>query len=158
MWGDNMYTVLDLIEKLIIIEEKGYEIYRLISLMEDIDTNIKVVARILASEEKRHAQIYKNLKTKVQQDEVPPIDFGIYDQASNLISSFRYPISGHIKDIDQLLRFALDFEEQSVSLVLSIQGLLIRESGDSGTVTYDVLSEIVKEEKKHIENIERFLR
>lgn len=153
-----MYTVVDLIEKLIVIEEKGHEIYRLISLMEDIDTNIKVVARILATEEKRHAQIYKKLKNKVEKSEIPAIDFGVYDQASNLISSFRYPISGHIKDIEQLLNFALDFEEQTVSLVLSIQGLLIRESGDSATVTYDVLTEILEEEKKHIENIERFLR
>lgn len=63
-----------------------------------------------------------------------------------------------MKDIEELLKFALDFEKQTLSLVLSIQGLLIRDSADSGTVTYNVLSEIVKEEKKHIENIERFLR
>ncbi len=153
-----MYTVVDLIEKLIIIEEKGYEIYRLISLMEDIDTNITVVARILASEEKRHAQLYKDLRAKVEEGEIPVIDFAIYDQASNLLSSFRYPSLGHIEDIEQLLKFALDFEKQTISLVLSIQGLLIRESADAATVTYDVLTEIVKEERKHIENIERFLR
>lgn len=153
-----MYTIIDLLGKLIVIEQKGYEMYRLISMMTDIDENIKVVARILASEEKKHAQTYKKLKDKVEKDEVPPIDFSIYDQASNLISSFRYPISGHIKDIEQLLHFALDFEEQGISLVISIQGLLIRQSGDTSSVTYEVLSQIIQEEKKHIDNIERFLR
>ncbi len=153
-----MYTVIDLIEKIIIIEQKGHEIYRLISLMDDIDKNIKVVARVLASEEKRHAKIYQDLKEEVEKEDVPCIDFGTYDKASNLISSFRYPISGHIKDIEQLLKFALDFEEQTISLVLSIQGLLIRDSADSASVTYDVLTQIIEEEKKHIKNIERFLR
>lgn len=153
-----MYTVIDLIEKLIVIEQKGQEIYKLISLMDDIDENIKVVARILLSEEKRHVKVYEKLRDRVKMGDVPAIDFGVYDQASNLISSFRYPVSGHMKDIEELLKFALDFEKQTLSLVLSIQGLLIRDSADSGTVTYNVLSEIVKEEKKHIENIERFLR
>ncbi|HHX62404.1 MAG TPA: hypothetical protein GX707_17080 [Epulopiscium sp.] len=153
-----MYTVLDLIEKVINIEQKGYEMYTLISLMEDIDENIKVVARILASEEKRHEQIYIKLKEEVEAGEVPPIDFSTYDKASNLISSFRYPVMGHLKDIEQLLNIALDFEEQSISLVISIQGLLIKEYGDSVSVTYDALTQIIEQEKKHIQNIERFLR
>lgn len=153
-----MYTIIDLLDKLIVIEQKGYKMYKLISHMEDIDENIKVVARILASEEKKHAEEYKKIKEVVEKGEIPPIDFSIYDQASNLISSFRHPISGHIKDVEQLLHFALDFESQSVSLTLSIQGLLIKGSGDSSSVTYQVLTQIIQEEQKHIENIERFLR
>ena len=153
-----MYTVIDLLEKLINIEQKGYEMYKLISHMVDIDENIKVVARILASEEKRHVQLYESLKVRAEKMELPIIPFDIYDQASNLISSFRYPVSGHIKDIEELLHIALVFEEQSISLVISIQGLVVRETGDSSSVTYKVLTQIIEEEKKHIENIERFLR
>lgn len=155
-----MYTIIDLIERLIVIEKKGHEMYRLISLMDDIDDNIKVVARILASEEKRHKAAYERLRDRLvagAEGEVPPIDFATYDQASNLISSFRYPISGHIKDIKELLRFALDFEEQRISLGLSVQGLLIRNPQDSSSVTYKVLNQMIEEKKKHIKNIENFL-
>lgn len=155
-----MYTIIDVLNKLIVLEKKGYEMYKKISLMEDIDENIKVVARILASEEKKHTTTYEKIKKQVLEAEgdIPSIDFDVYDQASNLISSYIYPISGHVKDRNQLLKFALDFEKQTVSLIMSIQGLLIKKSEDSATITYDVLSQILKEEKKHIENIERFLR
>lgn len=153
-----MYTIIDLLDKFIVIEEKGCKIYKEISQKEDIDENIKVVARILASEEKKHAAIYEKIKVKVEEGEIPPIDFDIYDKSSNLISSYIYPIPGHIKNRDLLLRFAIDFEKQTISLIMSIQGLLIKESGDSATITYDVLTQILKEEEKHIENIERFLR
>lgn len=153
-----MYTIIDLLDKLIATEKKGYEMYHLISQMEDIDDHIKLVAKILASEEQRHAKVYEAIKTKINHDDLPCIDVGIYDQASNLINNFRYPTLGHIKDIKQLLHFALEFEEQGISLVMSIQGLLIKESTDSATVTYDVLSQVIKEEHKHIENIEKFLR
>lgn len=152
-----MYTIIDLLDKLITIEQKGYEMYRLISLMDDIDNNIKLVAKILAKEEQRHGNIYKDLKTEMQKIDLPMIDFSVYDKASNLISSFRYPSSGHISSVEELLRFALNFEEQGISLVMSIQGLLIRETGDSSSITYNVLTQIIEEERKHIENIERFL-
>ncbi len=154
---ENMYTIIDLLDKLITIEQRGYEMYKLISLMDDIDSNIKLVARILASEELRHSQIYKDLKKEMEKIDLPKIDFSVYDKASNLISSFRYPTSGHIASVEELLRFALDFEEQGISLVMSIQGLLIRETQDSASITYNVLTQIIEEERKHIENIERFL-
>ena len=152
-----MYTIIDLLDKLITIEQKGYEMYKLISLMDDIDNNIKLVAKILAKEEQRHGKIYRDLKTEMQKIDLPMIDFSIYDKASNLISSFRYPSLGHISSVEELLRFALDFEEQGISLVMSIQGLLIRETGDSSSITYNVLTQIIEEERKHVENIERFL-
>lgn len=151
------YTIIDLLEKIIIIEQKGYEMYKAITLMEDIDEKIKVVARILASEEERHMQLYKKLKNEIKAETIPSIDFDIYDKASNLINSFRYPHSEHMVDIQQLLRFALDFEEQSISLLISIRGLLVRGSDSAGTLSYNVLAGIIKEEQKHIENIERFL-
>lgn len=153
-----MYTIIDLLDKVIAIEEKGYEMYTLISKLEGIDANIKVVARILAAEEKRHAQVYRDIKAKAEQGDTPSIDFGTYDKASNLFNNFKYPVTSHLKDIDELLHFALDFEEQGISLVMSIRGLLIQESTDSATVTYEVLSQVIEEEEKHIENIENFLR
>ena len=110
-----MYTVIDLLDRLILIEQKGAEMYRLISIMEDIDEKIKVVARILASEEKRHEQIYKDYRDAIDERDLPFIDFDIYDKASNLINNFRYPVSEKMKDIEELLYFALDFEKQSMS-------------------------------------------
>ncbi len=152
-----MYNIVDLLDKLIILEQKGSEMYRLISIMEGLDKKIKVVARVLANEEKRHEQIYRNYKDKIEKMDLPFIDFDIYDKASNLINNFNYPVSENMKDIQELLSFALDFEKQSISLIISIQGLLIRDTNDSSSITYKVLTQIIKEEEKHIEDIERFI-
>lgn len=152
-----MYTIIDLLDKIIQIETRGFEMYEYISLRTDIDPKIKTVARILALEEKRHAKMYTHIKNKIPLGELTPIDFDIYDQASKLINNFRTPDAQYLASIEELLRFASDFEKQSISLVLSIQGLLVREAEDSDSITYKTLSEIIKEEEKHIENIENFL-
>jgi len=152
------YTILDILDKLIVLEEKGYKMYHTISLREDIDERIKMVARILADQESRHMQLYKKIKEITEERELPSIDFDIYDQASQLLSNFIHPNALHIEDIQQLLQFALDFEKQNLALVMSIQGILVRGLNANSSVTYNVLTEVIEEERKHIEDIERFIR
>lgn len=153
-----MYNIIDLLDKIIKIKEKTHDIYKTISVMNNIDENIKVVARILATQERRHILSCKSFRGRILEKPIPTIDFDIYDKASNLMSGFMFPDPGHIKDINQLLSFALDFENQSMSLLMSIQGLLIRESEEKSTVTYDVLSKLIQQQKTHIINIENFLQ
>ena len=79
-------------------------------------------------------------------------------QASQLLFNFIHPTLLEIGDIQQLLHFALDFEKQNLALVMSIQGLLVRGLNGNSSITYNVLTEIIDEEKKHIDDIERFIR
>lgn len=151
------YNIVDILDKLIIIEKKGYIIYHAISQMENVEEKIKVVARILADQEARHVQLYKKIKKITEKGDMPAIDFDIYDQASQLISGYTTPPSVHMVDIQQLIRFALDFEKQNLALVMRIQGLLVRGLGGEESVSYKVLTEIIKEEQKHIQDLEGFI-
>lgn len=150
------YSIIDILEKLIILEKKGYDMYLAISQLENIDEKIKVVARILADQEARHIELYKKIKKITEAGEVPSIDFDLYDQASQLISAYVSPLTTHMDDIQELLRFALDFEKQNLALVMRIQGLLVRGPGGKDSVSYKVLSAIIQEEKKHIRDIGGF--
>jgi len=152
------YTILDILDKLIVIEEKGYRMYYSISSRKDIDEKIKLVAKILADQESKHLQLYKKIKGITEEGELPSIDFDIYDQTSQLLSNFLHPTLLDVADIQQLLQFALDYEKQNLALVMSIQGLLVRGLNGSSSVTYNVLGEIIEEEKKHIRDIEGFIR
>lgn len=152
------YTVIDILDKLIIIEKKGYEMYHGISMLETIDEKIKVVARILADQELKHMSLYQKIKETVEKGVVPSIDFDLYDQASQLLSSAMQPSLINIVDIKQLLEFSLDFEEQNLALVIRIQGLLVRMVDKEKSVSYQVLTEIIREEKRHIREIRNFIR
>ena len=152
------YTILDILAKLIMIEKRGYDIYHSISLREEIDERLRMVARILKDQESKHMDLYKKIKKTAEKDVLPSIDFDIYDQASQLLSNFTPPSSLHIMNIQQLLQFAHNFEKQNLALVISIQGLLVRGPNVQGSITYNVLTQIIEEGKKHIKNIERFIR
>ncbi|HHT98077.1 MAG TPA: hypothetical protein GXZ90_09325 [Clostridiales bacterium] len=152
------YTILDILDKLIVIEEKGYKMYDTIYLREDIDEKIKLVAKILAAQELKHIQLYKRIKKTTEEGELPSIDFDIYDQASQLLSNFLHPVLLDVENIKELLRFSLDYEKQNLALIITIQGLLVRGLDGSNSVTYNVLGEIIEEQQKHIQNIEGFIR
>ena len=151
------YNIVDILDKLIMIEQKGYAIYERISQMENVDEKIRVVARILADQEIRHMVSYKRIRKLTKKGDMPSIDFDIYDQASQLISGHILPPSVHMADIQQLLKFAIDFEKQGLALLMRIQGLLVRGAEAEGSINYNVLSEIIKEEKKHIKDLEGFI-
>ena len=152
------YNIIDILDKLIVIEQKGHTIYKAISQKENVDEKIKVVARILADQETRHMASYKRIrKLTAEEGEMPAIDFDIYDQASQLISGYMSPPSVHMADIQQLLKFALDFEKQGLALLMRIQGLLVRGKESEGSINYSVLTEIIEEEKKHINDLEGFI-
>lgn len=150
------YTILDILDRLIIMGKKGYNVYHTISLNEDMDEKIRVVARILIGRKSSHMQMYKKIRKITKKKELSSIDFDIYDQASQMISNFRYPTLSEIDDIQHLLQFALNFEKQNLALVMSIQGLLVRGLEGNSSISYHVLTEIIEEEKKHIRDIERF--
>lgn len=153
-----MYTIIDLLNRAVTLKNNAYDIYKNISVTDNIDDNVKFAARILANQESKNVQACIELKEDLSKEELPGIDFDVYDKASNLISGFVYPDSSNISNINQLLNLALDFQKQSISLMISIQGFLIKEEKDRLSLTYKVLSEIIKEEQKRIDNIENFLR
>lgn len=151
------YNIIDIINKFIDMEKNAFKMYRKIANMEGIVDRIKAVAKVLEKEEERHIQIYQNLSEELKNREICPIDFYTYDQISNLMAGFIYPDFHQVSDVKQLLEMALDFEKQSLALILRIQGLLVRQLDDIETVSYNALKILVEEEQKHIKALEAFL-
>ncbi len=153
------YTIVDLLDKFILIEQKGYEMFMEMAMDHGIEENIKILLRVFANEEKRHAEMYRSLKEHITEDIIKEIDFSLYDKVLKLI----YEFSNRNRFADlynkrELLNFCLDFEKENLALALSIQGILVTSYSDIETSNYQVLEKIISEERKHIENIEAFLK
>ncbi len=153
------YTIKDILDKLIEIEIKMSSIYEDISNSE-IDkkyTSFKIVAKVMANEEKRHAIYFKEIKNRISADENIKIDFLTYDKMSELIYEFVSKIHGiNINQISELLKFILNFEIENTALLIDIKGRITKASIDINNSNYKILSELIEEEKKHIENISRY--
>lgn len=153
-----MYTILDLLDKFIDIEESSYKIYDNIVKTENIPQPIRTMAGVLAREEIRHVKIYKNLKVELEEKDGLEIDFELYDRIHKVVSDFKRRMADlQINDINDLLKYALDFEKDNLAMVISVQGILVRKLEDEETKPYEALTKLIKEEQGHIANIERFI-
>ena len=154
-----MYTIIDLIDKLIIIERSGYELYREMAENIEYEERVKILAKVFSNQESKHIKTYENLKDRASKHNDIDIDFSIYDKAAKIIYEFsRLQTRKDIKSIKELLEFSLMFEKENLALVLSIRGIFVESQKDSETRNYEILSEIIKEEQKHVNDIEMLLK
>lgn len=153
-----MYTILDILDKFIDIEKKAYDFYMAIAENEVFEQPIKTTARVLAREESRHMKIYEKIKEELKDHEGIHIDFEQYDQMYKVLSGFiRQMVNISVDNTAELLQYALNFEKENLALVIRVQDILVRKLEDENSESYKVLSRIIQEENKHIENIERFI-
>ena len=153
-----MYTIIDLIDKLSKIDEEQYELY--LQIYENIETrnSLKIIAKVLFNEEKKHLAGFQELKESSSTYTDIDVDFAIYDRAVELIYEFsKIKSKIPIANVTELLEAALIFEKENLSLVLIVQGLFVKLYKDVETRNYIILSEILKEEQKHIDVIETIL-
>ena len=152
-----LYTIIDILDKIIGVEEKGREIY--LQLAEESKDNVKLasVARILALEEQRHIEIYTNMKKKYQ-DAAPSIEFDVYDRVSKLIIDFfktSYKLDS--QNVNELLKAALSFENENLALIIAIRDFVGANGINGENTVYEILSSIIDEEQKHVSNLELFV-
>jgi rubrerythrin len=153
------YTVVDLLDKFISIEQSGYELYTKVANEADVPEKVRTIAKVFAIEENRHIELYKDLKERVKDDPDISIDFSIYDRASKMISDFaKFTRNFSAKDTNELIDFFLNFEEENLALLIIIQGILVQSKEDEKTTRYKVLAELIKEEQKHIDEVSVFKR
>ncbi len=153
------YTILDIMNKLLDIEKNGRDFYLNLAARQPEDIKLATVARILSKEEERHILLYSNMLNSEQSEASQEISFDVYDRAVKLLNDFiRVNKSPETKDAKDLILWALAFEKENLALVLSIRGLLVRSTEDSESYPYRILSEVIQEEEKHINNLEQFVR
>ncbi|WP_053955251.1 hypothetical protein [Inediibacterium massiliense] len=151
------YTAIDILEKFIEIEKNGRDMYEDIGNMSK-DIKIKMIAKVLKKEEERHILFYESLKEELK-NVTEEVDFDIYDKVSFLLNKFKHKLdSPNTENTYQLLEFALEFEKQNVAVLVDIQGRLVRKKEDMKSQAYQVVSRVIEEEKKHVENLQRFVK
>ena len=154
-----MYTIIDLIDKLAEIDEEQYKLYVRISEDINIENRLQVMAKVFLNEEKKHLLIFEELKENSSTYNDIEIDFTTYDRAVELIYEFsKVKTKNHIIDVNGLLKAALIFEKENLSLILIIQGLFVKLYKDIETRNYIILSKIIKEEQIHVDIIENIFK
>lgn len=145
------YTILDILEKLVVIEEYAYEIYTRIEEATKAEApRISLVAKTIAKQEQKHIDGYKGLIKNLDGKLEETIDSYLYDKVAKVLLEFNkhieFPKVSNFKD---LIKFALELEKSTVGLLLSIQGKLLEKMDDVHNAVYKIISIIIKEEKKH---------
>jgi len=153
-----MYTIIDLLNKLIDIEKKIHVIYKEMVESEAFSQPIKTMARVLAREKKRNVEKYVYINNELKDKEGIDIDFELYDKVSKAILTFsKRSVDVNLTNTNELLKYAVDFEKENLALVLRIQGILVRRIEDEKTIAYMALTELIQERNMYIKNIERFI-
>jgi len=154
-----MYTIIDLIDKLAEIDEEQYKLYLRISENIDVENRLQIMAKVFSNEELKHLHIYEELKKNSSKYDDIEVEITTYDRAIELIYEFsKIKTNNHIIDVKELLKSALIFEKENLSLVLIIKELFVKIHNYVETRNYIILSEIIKEEQKHIDLIENIFK
>lgn len=153
------YTIFDLIEKLIDIEKDALEIYKKIEKKSKNKSQvISIVARAIEKEEQKHIKYYEKLKSDLNEELNESIDFYLYDRVAKLLFEFRSRIQlPEIDNVQDLIKYSLEFEKNNIGLLLDIQGRLLEKIDDVNNNVYKVISTIIEEEKKHEKMFEQLL-
>lgn len=152
------YNALDLIDKAIDIVNNKLNIYKRILMEEDL--NIMVLVRnAFIKECEKSILYYKELKRKLQDKELEEIDFVVYDKISFLINEFNGKhYNGKVKNIKELKEFTLNYEKDTLALLIDIQGRLIKKESDINSIAYEVLNKIIKKKEEYIGNLKEYIK
>lgn len=148
------YTIIDILDKAIDIAYRRQKLYIEISNQPYQLPVVKILSKVLADSVNKMLIYYKKLKEEVD-DNVEIIDFVIYDKVSFLISE--YNLRMHTTDVKtpkEFICFSIDFEKEILALFLDIQGRLVNDSNNTTSITYTILTDIIKIKVSLINDLE----
>ncbi|WMJ80044.1 hypothetical protein RBU49_14540 [Clostridium sp. MB40-C1] len=155
------YNVIDIIDKLTFLKRKVKNIYIETYSANPNDYRCKIVCNTLVKYQDKHIKHYNEIKKNLIHKELEEIDFVIYDKISFLIDKYKnsiYLIDKDHKSIKDILKLALKYENENKGLIIDIQGRLVKKEQDTRTVTYSVLSDILKKEQMYIYDLTKILQ
>lgn len=153
------YNVIDLIDKAIDIAIKKKHLYEIIGQQQCDISSIKVMSKVLMKDIDRTIKYYETLKKEIGDTEFEEIDFDIYDKISFLINEFNNKLNiFEVHDVREFLNFSLNLERDTYSLLVDIQGRLVKDTSAVYTKAYKILSESIKNKAQHIETLEKVIK
>lgn len=152
------YNVIDILNKGIDVNLKRKAIYEDIGNKNCDIPSMKVMSNVLIKQANRTIQYYEELKKDVSPEESDEIDFVIYDKISFLINEFNKRLyTPEVSNARDFLNFSLSLESDLYSLLIDIQGRLVKNLNAIQTETYKVLSKTIKNSSAHIETLKDIL-
>lgn len=153
------YNIIDIINKSMDISRRRKNIYISIGKEKSDIPSIKIMSVVLIKEIDRTLDFYEKLKREVANKEFEEIDFDIYDKISFLINEFNNKIIiNEVNNTREFLKLSLSLEKDVYSLLMNIQGRLVKNTSDTNSETYKILSDIIKYKAKHIETLEKTIK
>lgn len=152
------YNIIDILNKGIDVNIKRKAIFKAIGEKNYDITSIKIISNVLSKQVDRTIQYYEELKKEVKPEECDEIDFVIYDKISFLINEFNTRL--YVPEIDNtrdFLEFSLNLEKDTYSLLVNIQGRLVKNTNAVQTKTYRILSKAIKDKSTHIKTLKDLL-
>jgi len=153
------YNAIDLLDKSIFIANKRKEIYTKIGEKNTSNTALLLISKVLVKNVEKSIQYYKKLKNEISEDILEDIEFTAYDKISFLINEFNKKLLvPDISDVKELLGFSLEFEKLLYALFIDIQGRLVQKEEDTDSITYKLLSNIIRRKEKQLESLEKAIK
>lgn len=153
------YNVIDLINKSIDMEERRKKLYENIGKQQKEHSSIKIMSKVLIKNIDNTIKHYKDLNRELKNIELEEIDFWTYDKISFLINQYNkkeYEVS--FDNVGDYIKFSLNIEKDMYSLLIDIKGRFVKDTKDTYTKTYEILSDIISNRVKHIETLEKILK
>lgn len=150
------YNVADIIEKAINIGTRKRIIYEKIGHDKRDILSINIISKVLLKEADKTIEYYKELLDEIKDMEFEEIDFSIYDKMSSLVSDFNHRmVIADVKNVREFLNYSLDMEKAVYSLLMDIQGRLVKNTDDIHTFTYRILGKIISNKAMQIVILEQ---
>lgn len=153
------YNVLDLLDKAINIAEKRKKIYNeeITNILKD--SSLYMLMNVLIKNVDRTIEYLEKLKLETDNLTGEEIDFDIYDKISFLINEFNQKLFiPKNLNIKTLLESSLNIEKNVLALYIDIQGRLVKKKKDTETNAYKLLSKVILQKEKKIEDLQTFIK
>jgi hypothetical protein len=153
------YNVIDILNKGIDVNLKRKAMIESIRQKKCDIPSMKVMSNVLIKQVDKTIQYYEQLKKEVKPEECDEIDFVIYDKISFLINEFNKRLYvPEVYNTRDFLSFSLHVEQDLYSLLIDIQGRLVKSTNALQTDTYKILSKAIKNISDHIETLKSIIQ
>lgn len=152
------YNPTDLIDKAILIANKQIDIYTQVINKKFYDFRIRTLANVFIKHINDNIEYYEAIKENCRECLEEEIDFSVYDKISFLVNSFyKNIIMPNINSAKELTKYHLEMEEKKYALFIDMQGRFVKSNADRKTYGYKIISDIIKNKEKHINEIKKVM-
>lgn len=151
-----MYDIRDLIKKTIALSEKRKALY--FKFLENTaDPRLRILIQIMISRLNQDAIFYNKLLESVSEEDIEPIDFGVYDMISSLINQFARRLEmPTCKTRKEFMHLVIETEKAVYALMMDIQGRLAQSEGRTDGITYRTISKAILNKRFRLDELETY--